>query len=625
MARHADYRLRDFRLDDPYSRKRDVVLYDSITAAEVELTMEGASVLTVTVEDPHKRLLRSDTLSRWTWGDNPGDEDSWVRRGRALDAKLDDLDFRLVKVAKSGTTLTLTFEDRAVAYLRQHRGALRASRTHMTRAEFVRRMVKEVKAHGGIPFFCPELHERQKVAKSRETGAKRDTVGGLDRTGLKVKDAAGNRYPLREGQARICERILAVAEALDAPTRATLAMVEAAMVENEFSNSGVINDPGSTSVGVFQAQYGLSAGPKGTITREQALDVEYMARAFLTGPGFASKGSAIELARKHPDWSAGQIAQAVEASAYPDRYDKVHDEALAIVRAYRGGGGSPNLETTRKATTFTRGKDETSWDAIHRLADEVNWHAFMRLGTLCYVSDEYLFRQRAQMRLVEGEQGVDVMDFDVDMGARLPVAEVNVTARADRWIARPGMVVSVRECGPADGRWLVSSIRRDLLDPSGSAEIVLRKPIPKKAEPADTVTTKALSDGKASDALTEAKRISAQNRAYVYGGGHGGSLSSIGPHDGLDCSSSCSLALKRAGMFPGSSAIVSGDFAASWGKPGKGEHMTVWANAEHVWIEWPKLGVRFDTSPHGDGPSGPHVRHSRRSTAGFTPRHWPGT
>jgi hypothetical protein len=103
------------------------------------------------------------------------------------------------------------------------------------------------------------------------------------------------------------------------------------------------------------------------------------------------------------------------------------------------------------------------------------------------------------------------------------------------------------------------------------------------------------------------------------------SVVNVGHTRGLDCSSSCSLALFRAGLFNHDTAIVSGDFG-SWGHSGEGKYFTVWYNNGHVWIQFHGLGNadRFDTSPHGSGGRGPHLRFSPRSAAGFKPRHWPG-
>jgi len=54
-----------------------------------------------------------------------------------------------------------TLEDRNVAYLRRHDKPRKVARDKATRAEFVRSLVREVKAP--IAFKCPELHERQRI------------------------------------------------------------------------------------------------------------------------------------------------------------------------------------------------------------------------------------------------------------------------------------------------------------------------------------------------------------------------------------------------------------------------------------------------------------------------------
>src|SRR5690606_24454381 len=116
------------------------------------------------------------------------------------------------------------------------------------------------------------------------------------------------------------------------------------------------------SEGILQVRVGLHG-------RALARDVERSAAHFLT-KGFTGRGGAISLARKHPDWSAGEVAQAALGSAYPSRYDQVRAEAQRIVNAYEGGGGRPNREGTYvKRYEFARGKNETSWDAIGRLAE----------------------------------------------------------------------------------------------------------------------------------------------------------------------------------------------------------------------------------------------------------------
>jgi hypothetical protein len=621
----------DYTLDDVYLHGRGgggaLNIGGSVTGAELELTIEGASTLTLTVEDPELALLQSKLLTRWTWGTDDRDETTWVRKGRAVDVRLvDDVWFRLVKVSKAGTTLTLTFEDRIVTYLRRHFGPLKASRADDTRAEFILAMVRRVQALP-VPFlfYCPKLHTRQPIAKQTQKLAtdtkKAKAKKGLDGDGYTIKG-----QPATDSQKALMERALDVADSLNAPARATLALLVAIVQESTAQNlSGGDRD----SRGPLQVR-DSTAGPMGISNR----DPEACFHAFLTR-GFWGKGGAISLARKNPGQPADWVAQQTQGSAYPDAYRPWLDECRKYLSNYQGGGGTPDGETYTAPYEYAQAEDEDAWTAAKRLADEVAWRFFVRQGNLWYISDEDLFRQRAAMTLRERENGVDVMDWDLDIDAADLVASIRVEVRMENgWKAWPGEVAIVEGQGPADGRYLVSTVRRDLLDVTNRVEVTLSKPVPAKLEPAPEEKTRAAddaeggSDGAKHDAVYKAAmHIDSQNRSYVYGGGHGKPLDQIGPSEGLDCSSSTSLALKRGGLFDGDMALVSGAFARAYGEPGKGKYMTVWASDEHVFIEFTdRMHKRFDTSPYGTGPSGPHVREwGSRSTAGFTPRHWPGT
>lgn len=124
------------------------------------------------------------------------------------------------------------------------------------------------------------------------------------------------------------------------------------------------------------------------------------------------------------------------------------------------------------------------------------------------------------------------------------------------------------------------------------------------------------------------KALNKNTQGYVYGAGHGTKLSSQDANDPYDCSSSSSKVTYEGDMFPDEYAWISGKFATSYGKPGKGEYFTVYANNGHVWIRLHKsIYWRFDTSPYGDPKSpksGPRLRFLPRLTFGFTARHWPG-
>lgn len=99
---------------------------------------------------------------------------------------------------------------------------------------------------------------------------------------------------------------------------------------------------------------------------------------------------------------------------------------------------------------------------------------------------------------------------------------------------------------------------------------------------------------------------------YVYGGGHGSFQA-----NGYDCSGSVSYALAAAGLL--SSPLDSTGFM-SWGDPGPGRWITVYANPEHAWME--VAGWRFDTVALAE--DGTRWAQGGGEFAGFVARHPPG-
>ena len=96
---------------------------------------------------------------------------------------------------------------------------------------------------------------------------------------------------------------------------------------------------------------------------------------------------------------------------------------------------------------------------------------------------------------------------------------------------------------------------------------------------------------------------------YVYGGGHASFHA-----NGYDCSGSVSYALAAAGLV--SSPLDSTAFE-SWGEPGPGRWITVYANAGHAWME--VAGWRFDTVALSEG--GTRWARGGGEFSGFAVRH----
>jgi peptidoglycan hydrolase-like protein with peptidoglycan-binding domain len=110
--------------------------------------------------------------------------------------------------------------------------------------------------------------------------------------------------------------------------------------------------------------------------------------------------------------------------------------------------------------------------------------------------------------------------------------------------------------------------------------------------------------------VAAANRIA--DKPYLYGGGHGQWNDS-----GYDCSGSVSYALHGAGLL--SSALTSGGFM-SWGDPGPGRWVTIYANPGHVYMV--VNGRRFDTT--GRAETGSRWQWRSRDPSGYTVRHPPG-
>jgi cell wall-associated NlpC family hydrolase len=96
---------------------------------------------------------------------------------------------------------------------------------------------------------------------------------------------------------------------------------------------------------------------------------------------------------------------------------------------------------------------------------------------------------------------------------------------------------------------------------------------------------------------------------YKWGGGH-----ARWDDSGYDCSGSVSYALHGGGLLD--SPLVSGDLA-HWGERGPGRWITIYANADHVYMV--VAGMRFDTSARSR--SGSRWTMEERSSAGFSVAH----
>jgi cell wall-associated NlpC family hydrolase len=438
-----------------------------IVTGSVERTIDGASTVTIECNDPDLELQRSGLISTHT------------------DINIDGLYFRMASAERSGDMLTLIFEDREVSLLRQDSGFAKANRDTMTRAEFVHSLVREVnEVH--IRFYSPQEHTTQPIAPDpTDTGAIDSSRGGGFAPGADVKVKGINASKAQKDN---ISTVLGVGAQMRVPTVAQEAAVETITVESSALN---LKGGDRDSVGIFQQR---NIPPWNKRNRR---NVAQAAKTF-----FEQAMAYLELSR-HRGFhvSSWTLAQAVQISAFPDRYRAVHTEAEATVELWQGGGdnlqgtgasGNSFLDSSAGsgAYEFTRGSldqygritKETTWDAAHRLADEVQWRCFMVSGTMYFISDSYLMKSRPRMTFGVDyrSNGVDDMDFDYDRSKKN--ARVTITCEIRRWGAPPGSVVLLKDgLGPIAGRWLVQDIKRDLFSTQATIELI--KSLPKLPEP----------------------------------------------------------------------------------------------------------------------------------------------
>jgi cell wall-associated NlpC family hydrolase/flagellar motility protein MotE (MotC chaperone) len=138
--------------------------------------------------------------------------------------------------------------------------------------------------------------------------------------------------------------------------------------------------------------------------------------------------------------------------------------------------------------------------------------------------------------------------------------------------------------------------------------------VPAPLNPGQEVEVLTESEASAPAAAPQAVKdaVSAANAIaytpYIWGGGHGSFES-----EGYDCSGAVSYALHGGGFLE---SPLDSTGLETWGEPGPGTWITVYANAEHAWMVI--AGVAFDTvggpgprwhDPWVDSPEGFVVRH----------------
>lgn len=603
-------------------------------------TIQGSSSLTIALTDPELVIANSGFLDA------------------NKDGKLDPLQLNypegsdywwmLTQVTVSNReTIELVFMERVAVWLQQFRGPLKVARVSSTRAEFIKMLVDKMKQN--VDFHCSELktvqpiqilppldpgkNKKGKVVKTKTASRKAKAAGMTDQV-LPFIDGA----KLTKEQVANANLAMTTATALTKNNRALLALVEACIVEGpRFSNPATGDQ---TSVGILQIT------GNAPWRRDIAKCVTYFMNG--SGPPYEGRqggGGAIGIATRNPTMTPGEIAQALQISGYPKRYEAVRQDAEAMLTAFGAGSLAVGGVVAKQKAQYnfqvgnSSNPRETYWDASQRLAGEVRWDFFVDGNDVYYDPETELIKQQPILYLERDHPGV--IDWSYTWDSRHICTEFLLHLICDPDEFHAGEVFQLGPSfGPAGqsssallpGRWLVSAITR--ASDSWVSDITLKQPVLPGPEPATqsvNLPDAGVGDkSKAGLVYAEAAKLDSRNIPYVFAGGHGGGWSAVEANavqTGLDCSSSVSVALHAAGLMQGMSGPQdSGWFQSSWGESGQGKNLTVWANASHVFIEFHnRKAMRFDTVPWGSGADGPHLRYTKRTdVTGFVAKRFPG-
>jgi hypothetical protein len=611
-----DSRLADLTLRD--GRRLAVEVGSSVVPTPMlKRTIEGSSSVSLEVYDPELKFLQAAMLAE------------------KFDAEIDDLHFRYVGTSKSGRNLTITLEDRGIALLREAKGpdkvlAHRGKPNEVTRAEYIKALVKKAAPH--LTFICPQLHDKQPIAKPDKAKKANEEAKDRREKGIgAAKHLTVDGAPASPAQKHLGEEALRIADSFDAPQIVEVAVIAALMTESSMGEAS----PGNV----------LQALEPYTKVRPAAQEIS----GFIAGEPTWTGVTAIGYAKSHPEATFYEIAQAVQKSGAGEstngagNYGKFGDEARAWVEAFGGEGGEVGSETVKEPRTFEVKKGEDYWTAIKRMAKEVNWRAFV-VGERFYFIDELeLARGMVRLAIDRDTPGIPPANVDFDFNVNKKVTEVKLNkVPVKQWKPPPGSVVTLEGYGPASlgfgdapvkanakgqkaglssnrnaktgegrGRYLVASIESPLTESSDSrlATITLKKPTAPLPEPAPK--TKTVSAGGASgnmpqgiaDAIDECDRINAAEYPYSSPGARGAPPPKSGP---FDCSGVTSRISYVASGEP-ASTLASAELAQSF-EAGKGEWLTIYAKGPdgpsgHAWLEikTPQGWRPFGTSSSNPG------------------------
>jgi soluble lytic murein transglycosylase-like protein len=365
--------------------------------------------------------------------------------------------------------------------------------------------------------------------------------------------------------------------------------------------------------------YGVDANGDGVADPYNPEDAIFAAAGYLSANGMPADTYGAIFAYNHADWYVAEVL--ANASCYAD---EVGDPSFSAADF------GPQLQVL-KCTPAPAWRDKIPHQYMRAFEDaaaryELGKRGVWALAAIAHLESDFgRGMSKKQLREV-GPLGLEPAEWrayavDGDGDGRIRHADpVDSAATLARLIwSRGSLSAGIFTHNQAE--WYVQEVLQeaDQIEGDCKARYVdwALAPLPSALETAgpNAVLNGTLASAPQSAPPAVKAAIAAANSItttpYVWGGGHGSFYSY-----GYDCSGAVSFALYGAGLLE--TPLTSGSLE-SYGEPGPGRWITIYASATHAYAEI--AGLRFDTAGNPEGISGPRWHVEPPYPEGFVVRH----
>jgi len=370
------------------------------------------------------------------------------------------------------------------------------------------------------------------------------------------------------------------------------------------------------------ASYGVDANGDGVADPNNPEDAIYAAGGYLKAAGMPADTYGAIFAYNHADWYVEEVL--ANAGCYAD---EVGSNSFSAV----GLGPQIPVFTCEAAPDWKQKIPEEYLAAFEQAAAryELGKRGVWTLAAISRLESNFGRGMSKRLLRTEGALGLDRMEWnryavDGDNDGKVRHGDIDDSAAtlARLLWSRGGIQAGVFTHNQAE--WYVDEVLQEATEIEGGCKV---RYIDWRIAPLATgfeapgasavLTPEGLAAAPRSAPPAIKAVIAAANSIadtpYVWGGGHGSWYSY-----GYDCSGAVSFALYGGGLLD--TPLTSGSLE-SYGEPGPGRWITIYANATHTYMT--VAGLRWDTVGDAEG-TGPRWHVEPPYPDGFVVRHPPG-